>query len=116
MEITINDAKLELRFGVRFIRELDKIAGLNAEVRGQKVSLGFGTIKALPALEAYDTAVLSQVIYAAAYDADPRPGEDAIDDYLDTLSVKQLENLFTKVRKEISNSNTVQVSLKNMKA
>lgn len=116
MELLINGKKVQLHFGVRFVRELDKVAGISANVQGQRVGLGYGMIKSMPALQAYDTAVLSTVIYAAAYDANPRPALNDIDDYLDSCTIKQLEDLFSRINKAISESNAVQVSVKNMKA
>ena len=53
MEIKLNDKTVQLNFGVRFVRELDKVAGMS--VNGQ--SFGFGLTKSLPALQAYDPAV-----------------------------------------------------------
>ena len=110
MELTINDKKLELNFGVRFVRELDKVAGMT--VNGQ--SFGFGLTKSLPALKAYDPAVLSDVIYCAAYDNKPRPTQKAVDDFIDNCT--DLDKVFDEVNAEINESNAVKVAAKNMKA
>ena len=109
MEIKLNDKAIELNFGVRFVRELDKVAGML--VNGQ--SFGFGLTKSLPALQAYDPAVLSDVIYSAAYGVKPRPTQKAIDDFIDTCD--DLEKVFDEVNKEINESNAVKVAAKNMK-
>lgn len=110
MELTINDKKLELNFGVRFVRELDKVAGM--VVNGQ--SFGFGLTKSLPALKAYDPAVLSDVIYCAAYGNKPRPTQKTIDDFIDNCP--DLGKIFDEVNAEIDDSNAVKVAAKNMKA
>lgn len=110
MELVINGKKVQLNFGVRFVRELDKVAGMS--VNGQ--SFGFGLTKSLPALRAYDPAVLSDVIYSAAYSNKPRPTQGAVDDFIDNC--EDLEHLFDEAQKEIDESNAVKVAAKNMKA
>ena len=82
MEIKINGKNVELNFGVAFVRELDKVAGM--KVNGQ--SFGFGLTKSLPALQAYDPAVLADVLYCAAWDNKPRATQKAIDEFVDTDS------------------------------
>ena len=109
MEIKINGKNVELNFGVAFVRELDKVAGM--QVNGQ--SFGFGLTKSLPALQAYDPAVLADVLYCAAWDNKPRPTQKAIDEFIDTDS--DLEKVFDEVNKAISESNAVKVAAKNMK-
>jgi hypothetical protein len=109
MQLKIDNKDIELNFGVRFVRELDKVAGM--KVNGQ--SFGFGLTKSLPALQAYDPAVLSDVIYCAAWGNKPRPTQKAIDDFIDTDA--DLEKVFDEVQKEISESNAVKAAAKNMK-
>lgn len=109
MEIKINGKNVELNFGVAFVRELDKVAGM--KVNGQ--SFGFGLTKSLPALQAYDPAVLADVLYCAAWDNKPRPTQKAIDEFIDTNS--DLEKVFDEVNKTIAESNAVKVAAKNLK-
>ena len=109
MEIKINGKNVELNFGVAVVRELDKVAGM--KVNGQ--SFGFGLTKSLPALQAYDPAVLADVLYCAAWDNKPRPTQKAIDEFIDTDS--DLEKVFDEVNKAIAESNAVKVAAKNMK-
>lgn len=111
--LTINGKEQELNFGVRFVRELDKVAGISAN----NVSFGFGLTKTLPAIKAYDPAVLSDLIYSATFKNSPRVSRDEVDDYIDsTGSVKELEKLFDDVTAEINKANAIKVALKNMKA
>ena len=58
MEITINRKKVQLQFGVRFLRELDKTDGM--EIQGQQY--GFAIQTALPKLEGYDPVTLAKLI------------------------------------------------------
>lgn len=109
MEITINRKKIQLQFGVRFLRELDKTDGM--EIQGQQY--GFAIQTALPKLEGYDPVTLANVIHAAAYKASPRPSFEAIDDYLDT--VEDLEGLFNEIRGLIESSNAIKLASKKLK-
>lgn len=116
MEITIDSKKVELKFGVRFIRELDKTMAFNVNVSGQQLKFGMGLMRALLSLRTNDVATLSTVIYAAAYGNSPRPSQDDIDDYIDGLTATKLDKLFTDVVAEMDKSTQVQFTAKNMKA
>ncbi len=107
MELTINDKKVELKFGVRFLRELDKIAS----VENSGIKFGMGLSRSILGLRAYDAAVLADVIYAASYG---KVGQTTIDNFLD--SCEDLEKVFDDVMKEISESNAANLAVKKMKA
>lgn len=110
MKITVGNEEQELNFGVGFVRELDTVAGMKKD----GMTLGYGTIRSLPALQAYDSAVLSDVLYSAAVDNSPRSGKKDFDKYIESLTMSKLEKLFADVQKEIKASVPVQVSLKNI--
>lgn len=113
MKITIAGKEQELNFGIGFVREINKVAGMEAK----GMSLGMGLTKSLPALNAYDPAVLSDVIYSATFRNSPRVSRNDVDDYLDGItSVKEFEKLFDDVSKEVKKANAIKVALKNMKA
>ena len=116
MQITVDNTKVDLHFGVRFVRELDKIAGIRAQAGGQTISLGFGLIKTIPALKAYDASALSMVLYAASYEAVKRPSLENCDSYLESLDINTLEKLFSAVEEELEKSTVVQLSVKNATA
>lgn len=107
MELTINDKKVELKFGVRFLRELDKIAS----VENSGIKFGMGLSRSILGLRAYDAAVLADVLYAASYG---KVGQATIDNYLDNC--EDLEKIFDDVIKEISESNVANLAVKKMKA
>ena len=107
MELTINDKKVELMFGVRFLRELDKIAS----VENSGIKFGMGLSRSILGLRAYDAAVLADVLYAASYG---KVGQATIDNYLDNC--EDLEKVFDDVMKEISESNAANLAVKKMKA
>lgn len=112
MQVKINNKELELKFGVKFVRELDKVAGL--DVNG--ASFGMGLTKSIPALNTADPAVLADVIYSAASTNKAfRPSQDDVDNFIDDYD-GDLEKLFDDVTKEMSAANAIKVALKNAQA
>lgn len=112
MKVKINNKEVELKFGVKFVRELDKVAGL--DVNG--ASFGMGLTKSIPALNTADPAVLADVIYSAASTNKAfRPSQDDVDNFIDDYD-GDLEKLFDDVIKEMSAANAIKVALKNAQA
>lgn len=112
MQVKINNKEVELKFGVKFVRELDKVAGL--DVNG--ASFGMGLTKSIPALNTADPAVLADVIYSAASTNKAfRPSQDDVDTFIDDYD-GDLEKLFDDVTKEMSAANAIKVALKNAQA
>lgn len=117
MQITINGKEYGLNFGVAFIREIDKIAGVQMSLNGESQSFGLSMMKVLPGLKARDAAVLSDVIYAAAWDNRKRPSRRDVDDMIDDPKT-DLSKLFADVTKTMNQANAVKVVTitKNVKA
>ncbi|MFL2069119.1 tail assembly chaperone [Leuconostoc mesenteroides] len=112
MQVKINNKEVELKFGVKFVRELDKVAGL--DVNG--ASFGMGLTKSIPALNTADPAVLADVIYSASSTNKAfRPSQDDVDNFIDDYD-GDLEKLFDDVTKEMSAANAIKVALKNVQA
>lgn len=112
MQVKINNKEVKLKFGVKFVRELDKVAGL--DVNG--ASFGMGLTKSVPALNTADPAVLADVIYSAASTNKAfRPSQDDVDNFIDDYD-GDLEKLFDDVTKEMSAANAIKVALKNAQA
>ena len=109
MKIKIKDREVTLYFGVRFVRELDKVAGMN--VNG--ASLGMGLTRTLPALETGDPVALANVLYAASYDTNPRVSQNEIDEYMENC--KDLDKLYDRVMKEAMESNIIKATAKKLK-
>lgn len=110
MDLEINGKKYVANFGIKFVRELDKAAGLN--VNG--ASFGMGLTKSLLGLRAYDPAVLSDVLYYGMLNAGSHPTQKQLDTWLD--SDADLEKLFDETIKALNESNSVKVAAKNLKA
>ncbi|TOZ07214.1 tail assembly chaperone [Leuconostoc pseudomesenteroides] len=112
MQVKINNKEVELKFGVKFVRELDKVAGL--DVNG--ASFGMGLTKSIPALNTADPAILADVIYSATSTNKAfRPSQDDVDNFIDDYD-GDLEKLFDDVIKEMSAANAIKVALKNAQA
>lgn len=115
MQITINGKEYGLNFGVAFIREIDKIAGVQMNLNGEAQNFGLSMMKVLPGLQARNAAVLSDVIYAAAWDNRKRPSRRDVDDMIDDPKT-DLGKLFADVTKAMNQANAVKVVTKNIKA
>lgn len=112
MQVKINNKEVKLKFGVKFVRELDKVAGLDVNA----ASFGMGLTKSVPALNTADPAVLADVIYSAASTNKAfRPSQDDVDNFIDDYD-GDLEKLFDDVIKEMSAANAIKVALKNAQA
>ena len=106
MELTINDKKEQLKYGVSILAELAEHA-----VENSGIKFGMGLSRSILGLRAYDAAVLADVIYAASYG---KVGQTTIDNFLD--GCEDLEKVFDDVMKEISESNAANLAVKKMKA
>lgn len=115
MIIKINNEEHELNFGVRFVRDLDKRAGVLMGAGGQQQNFGMALTKALPGLQTYDAAVLADVIYCALHADKKRPSIDEIYDYIDNPDT-DIAKLFKETQTEIKKSNAVKLAAKNLKA
>ncbi|WP_429971279.1 tail assembly chaperone [Fructilactobacillus sp. Tb1] len=109
MELTINDKKYAFKFGIRFVEELNKIAGL--EAKGMKFGMALST--QIPALQGYDPEALAKILFAANITEKPRLSQDEVINYLD--SDADLEKLFKDVIAEITKSNATKLVAKKMK-
>lgn len=108
MQITINGKEYKLNFGVRFVRELDKYVGLKVKKNGIEQSFGMSVTLTLPALNQYDVAALSNVLYCATWDNTKRPSHNDIDDFIDDPDT-DLDKVFSDVLDEMSKANAIKV-------
>ena len=119
MQITINGKEYGLNFGVAFIREIDKISGMKMNLNGELQNFGLSMMRVLPGLQSRNVAVLSDVIYAAAWDNRKRPSRRDVDDMIDDPKT-DLKKLFADVTKAMNQANAVkvvtEVVTKNVKA
>jgi len=110
MKITIDKNDYELNFGIGFLRELDKVAGMESN----GVSMGMGLIKTIPAFEAFDPLALFNIIYCGTAGSTPRPSLELVEDYFDTLKDSDIEKLFTEAGTELKKSPMVRFTINRL--
>lgn len=110
MTINIKNKDIELLFGIRFIRELDK----EHFVMKDGVKFGAGLELRAPALTAFDTVALSEIIYAATSTCPEknRPSANDIDAFVE--SHEKLEDLFDEVLSELKKGNATRLKMKQI--
>lgn len=110
MVISVNDKEYVLRFGIKFLRELDKKRFY--ENNGAKVGAGLE----LMAMELFsgNIVALSELIYTATNTEQNRPTQHDIDNYLESLDEKELDKLMDEVIKELKKSSLTSKKIKTM--
>lgn len=105
MILKINDRETEVRFGIRFIRELDKANMMQRE----GLKFGAGLEMKVPMLFTYDAVALSDVLYAGTSMEKNRPTIKDIDDYVE--SHENIERLFEEVLDELKKSSVTKLKV-----
>ncbi|MCV2499567.1 tail assembly chaperone [Melissococcus plutonius] len=109
MKLKINGKDINFKFGVKFIRELDKHMPLERE----QIKFGLGlSAKVLPELKAGNVNTLANVLYYANQTENEQVSLDEIDEYIDT--VKDIEKLFDQVDKELRESNAGKLAMQSL--
>lgn len=100
MKITIKDKEIELKFGIRFVRELD--SKFHVVLDGGK-RIGTGLEETVPLLFAGNIIALSDILSAAVKANACEVSPEDLDDYLD--SVEDIDQVFENVLEELKNQN-----------
>lgn len=106
MQLEINGKTYSFKFGIKFIRELDKRMPLEAE--GLKLGMGLAT-RVIPELKSGNVATLSDILYLANRTEKEKISQDDLDDYID--DVEDIEALFDDVHKELGESNAGKLAI-----
>lgn len=107
MELTINDKQYGFKFGVKFVRELDKTYPIIQE----GIAFGMGlTAKVIPELKSANVNALATVLYLANRTEPPKISQGDIDNYIDDC--EDIEQLFDDVLKELAESNAGKLAMK----
>lgn len=92
MNITINEKDYELKFGLKFINQLDKI--YTQELSGIKFGMGVEMMNTY--LNMKHPQALANIIKAGTSHLSSKPSNKEIEDYLEEQAVNdKLEDLFT---------------------
>lgn len=108
MKIKINEVEYTLKFGLKFIRELDE--KYYFERNGAK--FGATLEDRIPLIFAQDPVTLSEFLYSATSTQESRPTRDEVDAYIEEC--EDIEKLFDEVLSELKNSNVTKSRMKQM--
>ncbi|WP_077706595.1 tail assembly chaperone [Virgibacillus dokdonensis] len=114
MEFTINEKVYELKFGIKFIRELDKVY----EVDYQGMKFGMGVNMAFMNLQQWNPVAIHAVIRAAISYLDTTPSNSQIEKAIEQYALENdgLEELFTALKDALGKSPVMKDTIKQMQA
>lgn len=106
MILKIKDKEYRVKFGVGFVRELDK----KYYVQGNtSVKYGLGVETQVPNLLTGDPVALAEFLYLGTYAEEKRPSQAEVDAYID--EAEGMETLFDEVIEELRRSNATRVKV-----
>ena len=110
MQLTINDKDYTFKFGLRFVRELDK----QITTKNEGIEFGVGTaFKLAQLVNAKDLAALSDVLFVANQTETPRIKAVDLDEYIET--VDDVDGLLNEVIAELEASNATASKIKTVR-
>ena len=110
MKIDINKKVYEFKFGVKFIRELDKQMPITQD--GVDFGLALSG-KVLPELQNGNISTLARVLEIANLTEKTKISDGQLDDYIDDH--EDIEKLFDDVMKALADSNAGKLAMKGFK-
>ena len=99
MQLVINGKTHNVKFGVKFVRSLDKAY----PIERQGLKFGMALSAKIPELYAKNIASLADIIYHGTVTESPRPSLVDVETFVEEH--EDLEQLFYDVLKELSESN-----------
>lgn len=109
MQLEIKGKTYQVKFGVKFVTEMDKRHVMKDE-RGE---FGMGLETTAPFLLARKITTLAEYLHVGTITEKSRPSFDAICDYLD--EVEDIEAVFLEVETELEQSNASKFFIGNLK-
>ena len=109
MTVNIDGKEHEVRFGIRFVAELDKKYA-DAKTAGYGVGLAY----AVPLLLDGDVLTLADVLHMSFCTEKNAPSKDKVDLYVE--SVEDIEGLFSEVLDELKKQNATKIKTAKMAA
>lgn len=106
MELKINGTVYTFKFGIGFVRELDKKYSIDQN----GLKFGFGLNATLPLLLSNDVVILSDILKNANATETPKISQNELDSYLETCD--NIEEVFDGVLTELRESNVSKLALK----
>lgn len=114
MELKIGGKEYELRFGIKFINELDNTYKQNMD--GAEFGMGIEMLNAY--LEMGRPTALYNAILAGTAHLKSKPSRNKVEEYLEELAMQEdeaYEQLFDQMKEEIEQAPFLKRALKNMK-
>jgi Phage tail assembly chaperone protein, TAC len=114
MEFMINEKAYALKFGIKFIRELDKIY----EIDYQGMKFGMGVNMAFMNLQQLNPAVLQDILKAAVSHLDTPPSNKQIEKAIEQYAIDNdgLGDLFAELKNELGKSPILKDTIKQLQA
>lgn len=113
MELTINDKKYELKFGLSFINTIDNI--YTQKMNGVEFGMGLEMLNTYMSLGR--PTALFNVIKAGTSHLDSKPSNNDIESYLEDLAdsnVDEYENMFDEVSEAMKQAPFLRRTMKNL--
>ncbi len=104
MVMTINGQDYPVRFGIGFVRELDKKYFVESK---SGVKFGYGLETEVPMLLTNDVITLAEVLYLSTCTEEKRPTQAEVDEYID--GVDDIEALFAETLGELKKHNATRL-------
>ena len=115
MIITVKGKEMELNFGVRFIREIDKKTERVTLANGYEQKFSEGIAYYVPQLMLENPVYLADVLYCALWQYKGTFKYSDIEDYIDSLDSEEYSQLFEDVLVELENANSTKKVVRAMK-
>ena len=112
MIITINGIDYRVKFGIGFVRELDK--KYYTENHAKTIKFGIGIETQIPLLLIGDVVSLAEFLYLGTCTEEKRPSMEEVDAYIDTHD--DIEGLFDTVIEELKKSNATRIKVGELAA
>lgn len=106
MVVTINGTDYNVKFGIGFIRELDKKYFTQSQ---SGLKFGMGMEVKIPMLLTKDVITLAEFLHTGTCTEEKRPTQKEIDEYID--SVESIESLFEEVVEELKKQNATKLKI-----
>lgn len=106
MIIKIDNTEHVVRFGIKFVGEVDKLFS------DKKDSYGVGMSYAVPRLMDGDVPFLSKILWLSMCTEKNRPSQDKVDEFVE--NVDNIEELLAEVMEELKNANATKIKTRQM--
>lgn len=116
MNITLNNKEMTLNFGVRFIREIDKLTEKTIVTNGYEQKFSEGIAAYYPQLIMQNPVKLAEVLQCALWKYKGEFKQSDIEDYIDSLGSDEYSELFECVLTELEEANSTKKVIQAMKA